>query len=216
MRRDIIQQLTMRARIAVIMTDAAGYPRRADTLRRTLHALGIPFLRVAPADRPQPGALPVDLPVEWLPADDRPLHQKHWYRNHLHCLAAVRSYGLHADHYWCAEADVSASPGTWLRLIGHDRRHAARRVVDAALPPQRAPRYRLVFPSRHPAVGRLVLPGRLVPRLGPRARLVGGVRRRNTGHLHRDRRAGRDRQSRRHDQPGSTAPITRRSTTAGR
>ena len=103
--------------VAVIMTDAAGYPNRAAILDRTMQAAGIPFFRVSPVDRPQPGALPVDLPSEWLPTDERPLHQKHWYRNHLHCLAAVRRYGIQADHVWCAEADVSASPATWLRLL---------------------------------------------------------------------------------------------------
>ncbi len=103
--------------VAVIMTDAAGYPNRAEILDRAMRAAGIRFFRVSPVDRPQPGALPVDLPSGWLPIDERPLHQKHWYRNHLHCLAAVRRYEIQADHVWCAEADVSASPATWLRLL---------------------------------------------------------------------------------------------------
>ena len=99
------------------MTDAAGYPNRAGILARALSAIGVPFLRVSPVDQPQVGALPIDLPAEWLPAGDQPVHRKHWYRNHLHCLAAVRKYGIKADHVWCAEADVSASPATWLRLL---------------------------------------------------------------------------------------------------
>jgi hypothetical protein len=103
---------------AVIMTDAAGYPNRAEILSRTMNAAGIPFLRVSPVEQPQLGASPIDLPPEWLPAaEDRPDHWKHWYRNHLHCLAAVRRYGIQADHVWCAEGDVSASPATWLRLL---------------------------------------------------------------------------------------------------
>lgn len=103
--------------VAVIMSDAAGYPNRAEILGRVMSAAGIPFFRVSPVDRPQPGALPVDLPPGWLPADERPIHLKHWYRNHLHYVAAVRRYGIRADHVWCLEADVAASPSTWLRLL---------------------------------------------------------------------------------------------------
>lgn len=104
--------------VAVIMSDAAGYPNRAEILGRVMSAAGIPFFHVSPVDQPQPEALLVDLPTEWLPvAEDRPLNWKHWYRNHLHYLAAVRRYGIHVDHVWCAEGDVSASPATWLRLL---------------------------------------------------------------------------------------------------
>lgn len=102
---------------ALIMTDAAGFPVRSDILARTMQAAGVHFRRVSPADKRQPGAFPVDLPAEWLPADDRPLDRKHWARNHLHYLAAIRTYGIRADYYWCVEGDVSASPATWLRLL---------------------------------------------------------------------------------------------------
>jgi len=104
-------------KVAVIMSDAVGYPNRAAMVGATMKAAGIEFLRVSPADQPQEGAATVDLLAEWLPAGDQPLHWKHWYRNHLHYLDAVRRYGIKADHYWCFEGDVSASPLTWLRLI---------------------------------------------------------------------------------------------------
>ena len=103
--------------VAAIMTDAAGYPNRAAIVGRTLSASGIQFFRVSPADRQQPGALTVDLPDGWLPSNDSPLNLKHWYRCHLHYLAAVRRHGIKADFYWCFEGDVSASPATWLRLM---------------------------------------------------------------------------------------------------
>lgn len=104
-------------KIALLMSDAAGYPVRADILARTMAAAGVHFRRISPRDKLQPGAWPVDLPDEWLPADDRPRAEKEWGRNHLHYLAAIRTYGIKADYYWCVEGDVAASPLTWLRML---------------------------------------------------------------------------------------------------
>lgn len=103
--------------IALLMSDAAGYPVRAGILGRTMIAAGVHFRWISPREKLQPGAFPVDVPDEWLPADDRPRHEKEWARNHLHYLAAIRTYRIKADYYWCVEGDVAASPLTWLRLL---------------------------------------------------------------------------------------------------
>ena len=101
-------------RVVVIMSDAAGYPNRTAVYRRTMEAAGVPFVLVSPADAAQPDSIVTSVPEKWLPASHA---RKEWYRNHLHYLMAIKTSGIEAEHYWCVEADVDASPATWLRLL---------------------------------------------------------------------------------------------------
>jgi len=103
--------------VAMIMTDHVGYPNRAALIKHVVGTVGVPFYRVSPADKPQEGALTIDVPAKWLPTTDTPLAEKHWWRNHLHYLQAVRMHDIKADYYWCFEGDVAGSPVAWLRLL---------------------------------------------------------------------------------------------------
>jgi hypothetical protein len=112
------QQLSAAAmKTAVIMTDSSGYPNRAEIMQRTFTAAGIPFVRASPADKPQDGTLVLALPAEWLPETRYSLADRNWFRCHLLFIEAIRASGIIADFFWCVEADVSASPATWLRLL---------------------------------------------------------------------------------------------------
>lgn len=102
-------------RIAVIMTDSAGYPRRAEMVERAARAAGCDFIRVSPSDKPQPGSTVIEVPASWLPADGTPAY-KQWYRAYLHYVLAADRIPP-ADFYWCFEADVAGTPLTWLRLL---------------------------------------------------------------------------------------------------
>jgi hypothetical protein len=104
---------------SVIYMDAAGYPRRAARIKTVCEKLGIPFLHATPADVGIAGALPLSLPLSWLPqkaATAENIGFYEWFRMHLHlCVAA--DHLPKSKYVWMIEADVDGTDFAFERLF---------------------------------------------------------------------------------------------------
>lgn len=97
----------------IILADCIGLPERAATLR----GMGRDVLAVSPDHLAIPGTVPVTIPAEWLPADDRPRRKKEWWKAECLPLAAIHSLHLDADFFWIVESDVWAPVDMWRALF---------------------------------------------------------------------------------------------------
>jgi hypothetical protein len=103
-------------KVAILFSDADGFSKRAAMIKATAAVASIPFVCFSPPDKPQAHSMVIEIPASWIPAVPDP-DRRDWFRNHLGYILAIRKTGIQADHYWCCEGDVQASPATWLRLL---------------------------------------------------------------------------------------------------
>lgn len=94
----------------LILRDVNGIPSRAETLRRTFPG---PVDVVCPGDLEIPGAVPVDIPAEWLPRIDAPRRWLEWVAADALGFAAVQALAIDAEFVWFAESDVWAPDDIW-------------------------------------------------------------------------------------------------------
>lgn len=98
----------------VILQDAAGYPERLRALQDAFPHV----VAVCPPDRQFDHATPINIPLDWLPADTEiPFERRCWFRAHALGLAAVQQLNLDADAYWFIESDCVASQDRWKSLF---------------------------------------------------------------------------------------------------
>lgn len=98
----------------ILISDHVGRP-----LRGVAPATACETIMICPSDKPQPHARSVKFPDAWLPEFDASMDygKRCWWVCDRIFAAAVTQLNLDADHFWCVESDVAASPKTWERLV---------------------------------------------------------------------------------------------------
>lgn len=93
----------------LVLKDCDGIPDRVETLRRVFPG---EVLHVCPHHLPQPGAVPVEVPAQWLPSLDLPRHRLEWFAADALGLAALSGHEI-PEHVWFVESDVWAPDEVW-------------------------------------------------------------------------------------------------------
>lgn len=98
----------------VIVQDPAGYKARVAALQSAHPNV----VAVSSVTSPHSYTLPVNVPLDWLPAD--PSHSydwKCWLKSEAMAVSAILQHNIIADQYWVIESDVVASQERWKALF---------------------------------------------------------------------------------------------------
>jgi hypothetical protein len=99
---------------AIILQDCDGYPERL----RALQDAHPNVIAVCPPDKAHLHATAIEIPAEWIPADQSiPFARRCWHRAHALGMAAVQQLDIDADFYWFIESDCVASQARWKAIF---------------------------------------------------------------------------------------------------
>lgn len=100
--------------MVLIFRDCDGIPGRVETIRETFPG---EVVHVCPHHAPQPGAIPIHIPDNWLPSNQPNRRRAEWFAADTLGLATVHQLGINSGFVWFVESDIHGPPEVWKRVF---------------------------------------------------------------------------------------------------